>query len=94
MRKSFFNNKTGYLIYIAANKKREVVVGIKRSYELISVTESSQYPRLVYFKNYKEKKNAVSKMKKLAAYSSDKLFSFVTEHNPEWLNLIRLFDED
>lgn len=83
-----------YLVYIFANRKKDVLIGIAECKSALSDPRMEKYSKLVYFEKFKDRRSAILKKKILSGYDKNKLTSFISERNPEWLNLIQIVKGD
>ena len=88
MSRSFINYNTGYLVYIAADKYKKTMIGFADEMNGFKVDVSKKFSRLVYFKNFKDRKKALRKKRFLERTDKEKIIKIVSKNNPEWLDLI------
>lgn len=82
------NYKTGYLVYIIADRYKKTLVQITDEINGFSLEMSNRFSRLVYFEKFNNRKKAAVKKRLLEKSDKEKINKLVSKNNPEWLNII------
>lgn len=88
MSRSCINFNTGYLVYIASDKFKKTMIGFADEMTGFRVDVPKRFSRLVYFKNFNDRKKALRKKRILERTDKEKIIKIVSKNNPEWLDLI------
>ncbi len=83
-----------YLVCIFAGRSKKLKIGISESRNVLSGTADRNFPKLVYYEKFRERKIALRRKRLLLNLGKEKLISVITKNNPEWLNLIFSFYEE